>query len=154
MIRFHYMAVSDQRQRIMPMDVDGETAQKLDYPEAVRLTKPTNPELKGEVDDKYQCSCDDKDNRVHGWICYEPAVGFWMITPSNEFHTGGPFKQDLTSHVGPTVLSMFVSKHYAGDDLGMKFGNGEPWKKVFGPVFVYLNTISANQKPRALLGRC
>uniref|UniRef100_A0A5B6ZSC2 rhamnogalacturonan endolyase n=1 Tax=Davidia involucrata TaxID=16924 RepID=A0A5B6ZSC2_DAVIN len=147
---FHYMAVSDQRQRIMPMPVDRETGQTLNYPEAVHLTKPTNPDLKGEVDDKYQYSCDNKDNKVHGWICNEPAIGFWMITPSNEFRTGGPLKQDLTSHVGSTVLSMFVSTHYAGEDTGMKFRNGEPWRKVFGPVFIYLNSISSNQKPQAL----
>lgn len=29
-----------------------------------------------------------------------------MITPSDEFRAGGPLKQDLTSHVGPTVLSV------------------------------------------------
>ncbi|CAL5332167.1 unnamed protein product [Camellia sinensis] len=72
------------------------------------------------VDDKYQYSCDDKDNRVHGWICSNPAVGFWMITPSDEFRTGGPVKQDLTSHVGPTTLSMFFSTHYAGDNQTIK----------------------------------
>ncbi|KAF5956760.1 hypothetical protein HYC85_003985 [Camellia sinensis] len=93
------------------------------------------------VDDKYQYSCDDKDNRVHGWICSNPAVGFWMITPSDEFRTGGPVKQDLTSHVGPTTLSMFFSTHYAGDNQTIKLRDGEPWKKVFGPVLIYLNSV-------------
>lgn len=37
---------------------------------------------------------------------------------------------------------MFVSTHYAGRDAEMKFEDGEPWKKVFGPVFVYLNSVS------------
>ncbi|KAI8022631.1 hypothetical protein LOK49_LG03G03439 [Camellia lanceoleosa] len=82
------------------------------------------------VDDKYQYSCDDKDNRVHGWICSNPAVGFWMITPSDELRTGGLVKQDLTSHVGPTTLSMFFSTHYAGDNLTIKLRDGEPWKKI------------------------
>ncbi|XP_057495308.1 probable rhamnogalacturonate lyase B isoform X2 [Actinidia eriantha] len=143
---FRYMAISDQRQRIMPTAADRITGQPLDYPEAVRLTNPRNTLLKGEVDDKYQYSCENKDNRVHGWISETPSVGFWMITPSNEFRNGGPHKQDLTSHVGPTVLSMFVSTHYAGEDLGMKFRNGEAWKKVFGPVFIYLNSASNHQK--------
>jgi len=58
------------------------------------------------VDDKYQYSCENKDNRVHGWISENPTVGFWIITPSDEFRAGGPLKQDLTSHVGPTVLSV------------------------------------------------
>ncbi|KAK6125887.1 hypothetical protein DH2020_040375 [Rehmannia glutinosa] len=104
--RFHYMAMSDERQRDMPMPEDRMTGKVLDYPEAVLLTRPTNPHLKGEVDDKYLYSCDNKDNKVHGWVSNDPPLGFWMITPSNEFRTGGPFKQDLTSHVGPTVLSM------------------------------------------------
>lgn len=34
---------------------------------------------------------------------------------------------------------MFVSAHYAGNDLVPKFQQGEFWKKVYGPVFVYLN---------------
>lgn len=60
-----------------------------------------------QVDDKYQYSVENKDNKVHGWICEDdPAVGFWMITPSNEFRTSGPNKQDLTSHVGPTNLNV------------------------------------------------
>lgn len=37
---------------------------------------------------------------------------------------------------------MFVSAHYGGEDLVIKFGTGEPWKKVFGPVFIYLNSVS------------
>ena len=43
---------------------------------------------------------------VHGWISNDPAVGFWQITPSDEFRTGGPLKQNLCSHVGPTCLAV------------------------------------------------
>jgi rhamnogalacturonan endolyase len=35
---------------------------------------------------------------------------------------------------------MFLSSHYAGEDLSPKFTNGEYWKKVHGPVFMYLNS--------------
>lgn len=35
---------------------------------------------------------------------------------------------------------MFVSTHYAGKDVSMRFREGEAWKKVFGPVFTYLNS--------------
>ncbi|PSS30039.1 Rhamnogalacturonate lyase [Actinidia chinensis var. chinensis] len=142
---FQYMAVSDERQRIMPTAGDRQNGLVLDYPEAVLLTNPSNPELRGEVDDKYQYSCDDNNNRVHGWICSNPPVGFWMITPSDEFRTGGPVKQDLTSHVGPTTLSMFFSTHYAGESLAIELRDGEPWKKVFGPVLIYLNTNSPDE---------
>ena len=59
-----------------------------------------------KVDDKYQYSCDNKDSGVHGWISTDPTVGFWLISPSNEFRSGGPVKQNLTSHVGPTTLAV------------------------------------------------
>lgn len=28
----------------------------------------------------------------------------------------------------------------------VKFGEGEKWKKVFGPVFIYLNSVSHDHK--------
>lgn len=39
---------------------------------------------------------------------------------------------------------MFMSIHLAGNDLAIKFRDGETYKKVFGPVFVYLNSKSGN----------
>lgn len=45
---------------------------------------------------------------------------------------------------------MFFSTHYAGIDLGMKFREGEPWKKVFGPVFIYLNSVTTEDNPLSL----
>ncbi|PIN19713.1 Rhamnogalacturonan endolyase [Handroanthus impetiginosus] len=150
--KFHYMAMADNRQRYMPLPDDRlpGRGQPLYYPEAVLLVNPVEPEFKGEVDDKYQYSCEDKDLKVHGWICEDPVVGFWQISPSNEFRTGGPHKQELTSHVGPITLAMFVSAHYAGEDIVLKFGDGEGWKKVFGPVFMYLNTAMDGADPLSL----
>ncbi|PON59606.1 Rhamnogalacturonate lyase [Parasponia andersonii] len=145
----HYMAIADNRQRYMPLPDDRlpGRCQCLDYPEAALLVNPKMRELTGEVDDKYQYSCENKDNRVHGWICTNPPTGFWQITPSDEFRSGGPLKQNLTSHVGPTTLAMFLSGHYAGQDLAPKFRAGEPWKKVFGPVFIYLNSAPIGDDP-------
>ncbi|KAK4342550.1 hypothetical protein RND71_038366 [Anisodus tanguticus] len=102
------------------------------------------------VDDKYQYSCENKDLKVHGWICMDPPLGFWQITPSNEFLLGGPLKQNLTSHVGPTALAMFLSAHYAGEVLVPKFGERDPWKKVFGQVFLYLNSVFEGEDPLIL----
>ncbi|THU63922.1 hypothetical protein C4D60_Mb01t20960 [Musa balbisiana] len=146
------MAIADNRQRIMPMPDDREAArsQRLGYSEAVRLTNPINADLRGEVDDKYQYSSENKDSMVHGWISSDPSVGFWVITPSNEFKSGGPVRQDLTSHAGPTSLAIFVSSHYAGDDIVPRVRNGEYWKKVFGPVFIYLNSASTKSDPKLL----
>jgi len=43
------MAISDERQRIMPTAHDREVGQKLDYSEAVLLINPNNSFIKGEV---------------------------------------------------------------------------------------------------------
>ncbi|KAL2344436.1 hypothetical protein Fmac_005721 [Flemingia macrophylla] len=150
--RFNFMAISKERQRSMPTMRDRETGQVLAYPEAVLLTRPTNPEFRGEVDDKYQYSCENMVNSVHGWISVDSdaPMGFWIITPSNEFRNAGPIKQDLTSHVGPITLSMFVSTHYAGKEVTMQFQEGETYKKVFGPVFVYVNSASSEDDTLSL----
>ena len=42
---------------------------------------------------------------------------------------------------------MFLSAHYAGEDLVLKLKPNEPWKKVFGPVFMYLNSVSYENDP-------
>ena len=105
------MAISDDIQRYMP-SIEDRVAPRcapLAYKEAVLLVDPVEPQFKGEVDDKYQYSLDNKDNAVHGWISAgrtNPAMGFWVITPSNEFKSGGPMKRELTSHVGPTSLTV------------------------------------------------
>ncbi|KAE8671498.1 Cinnamyl alcohol dehydrogenase 6 [Hibiscus syriacus] len=131
--KFHFMSISDSRQGVMPTAEDREAGRShvLAYKEA--------------VDDKYQYSEESKDNKLHGWILDDDTVGFWVITPSNEFRTGAPHKQELTSHVGPTALSMFVSGHYAGNDMDTFYQKGNPWKKEFGPVFIYLNSASPDQ---------
>ena len=59
-----------------------------------------------QVDDKYQYSMDNKDGGVHGWISSGPVIGFWLIFPSHEFRNGGPTKQNLTAHTGPTCLAV------------------------------------------------
>ncbi|XP_042015515.1 probable rhamnogalacturonate lyase B isoform X2 [Salvia splendens] len=146
---FHYMVISDDKQRVMPTSMDRKGCHNLDYREAVLLTNSSNPLLRGEVDDKYQYSCENKDNHVHGWISSNPHIGFWVITPSDEFRAGGPIKQDLTSHATSTSLAIFFSAHYAGADFGVRLRNGERWKKVFGPVFMYLNSDSTNN-PNAI----
>ncbi|CAN6381333.1 unnamed protein product [Urochloa humidicola] len=141
---FNYMAVTDEIQRYMPsaIDRDEPRAVPLAYKEAVLLVDPIEPQFRGEVDDKYQYSLDNKDNIVHGWISSSDPnpMGFWVITPSNEFKSGGPFKRELTSHVGPTSLTMFFGTHYVGKYMVFKIDDGESWKKVLGPVFVYLNS--------------
>lgn len=39
-------------------------------------------------------------------------------------------------------LQVLHSTHYAGAELMLNLGAGESWTKVFGPIFVYLNSLS------------
>ncbi|RLN29135.1 rhamnogalacturonate lyase-like isoform X1 [Panicum miliaceum] len=144
--KFNYMAISDDIQRYMPSaaDRDEPHGTPLAYKEAVLLTNPKEPQFKGEVDDKYEYSLDNKDNQPpqpHGLLAH---------LPSNEFKSGGPMKRELTSHVGPTSLTMFLGTHYIGDDIVLSIGDGEYWKKVLGPVFIYLNSSPKRGDLRAL----
>lgn len=41
-----------------------------------------------------------------------------------------------------TYNQVLHSTHYAGADVILNIEDGEPWKKVFGPIFVYLNSLS------------
>ncbi|CAK9213595.1 unnamed protein product [Sphagnum troendelagicum] len=149
---FHHIAVADNKQKLMPAPEDRmpDRCEPLAYPEAVRLTNPIEPSLRGEVDDKYEYATDNRDNRVQGWMSSNPMVGFWVITASDEFRNGGPLKQNLTSHVGPTCLSMFHSAHYVGAEMCAHFQDGEPWQKVLGPVFIYLNSAPPGMPLSAL----
>ncbi|KAL1308753.1 hypothetical protein AAHE18_17G129000 [Arachis hypogaea] len=45
---------------------------------------------------------------------------------------------------------MFLSAHYAGEDLVLKLSPNEPWKKVFGPTFIYLNALLDGEDPLEL----
>ncbi|KAI3955241.1 hypothetical protein MKW98_020874 [Papaver atlanticum] len=138
LLRFQYAAISKTRQRRMPLPEDREPprGKLLQFKEASLLVDPVEAELKGQVDDKYMYAQNNEDIKVHGWVSSDPLVGFRHITASDEYRGGGLLKQDLTS---PHML-VFLSSHYMGQDKIPMFGNGEPWKKVYGPVFLYLNT--------------
>lgn len=45
---------------------------------------------------------------------------------------------------------VFLSAHYSGEELVPKFTTGEMWKKVFGPVFIYLNSAMNGDDPLTL----
>ncbi|KAG6403295.1 hypothetical protein SASPL_135512 [Salvia splendens] len=56
----------------------------------------------------------------------------------------------LTNSSNPLLRGeIFFSAHYAGGDFGVRLRNGERWKKVFGLVFMYLNSDSTNN-PNAI----
>jgi len=89
----------------------------------------------GTVYTKYDNSAYLADHRVHGMAGH--GLGLWMIFPSNEFVGGGPVKQELTVHMENVVLGMLQGGHFGSG--GLQFKEGEPWAKLFGPLFVYVN---------------
>ncbi|OMO50293.1 hypothetical protein COLO4_38137 [Corchorus olitorius] len=40
---------------------------------------------------------------------------------------------------------MCASTHYVGREMDTHYEQGKPWKKVLGPVFIYLNSASSNE---------
>ncbi|KAH9610641.1 hypothetical protein KSS87_017129 [Heliosperma pusillum] len=148
---FKYMVVADNRQREMPVPEDRmkPRGQELEYPEAVMLLDPIDPKLKGEVDDKYQYSKESQDIRVHGWICKDPPSGFWQITPSFEFRSGGPNKQFLTSHVGPSTLAMLaeVQKWPYSFPASEDFPKANERVNVTGRFFVHDKFVTNEKVP-------
>lgn len=48
------------------------------------------------------------------------------------------------------VEQMFQGTHYLGLDMVAQFEEGETWKKVFGPIFIYLNSTPDTSKAHNL----
>ncbi|KAJ6999440.1 hypothetical protein NC653_010215 [Populus alba x Populus x berolinensis] len=96
--KFHYMAITDEKQGIMlmPEDLLPDRGKQLIVPESVLLANPINP--------------DRRDGGVHGWISSGPVIGFWVVFPSHEFGNGGPTKENLTVHTCPPCLDVCSSQ--------------------------------------------
>ncbi|KAI4984040.1 hypothetical protein ZWY2020_040893 [Hordeum vulgare] len=120
----------------------------LAYREAVLLVDPSEPQFKGEVEDKYQYTLDTKDNMVHGWVTAGRTRRLRVVTQRMKFKSGRSAR--FTSHASDQRMSVFHGTHYVGDDIVARIGDDEKWKKVMGPVFVCLNSNSKNGDPRAL----
>ena len=60
-----------------------------------------------------------------------------MLSPSWEFYTGGPLKQELMVQDSALVLNM-----YHGGHAGSAITTPSPahWQKIYGPNLVYVNS--------------
>jgi len=117
------------------VDDDRQFAFPTDQGLGAQLQDVTTLHADGSIYTKYNNSTYYFSHHIHGMA--GPNYGFWMITPSNEYIGGGPFKQELTVHTGNTLLSMFVGGHFGTAGIGV--AQGEVWDKVYGPVFIYFN---------------
>jgi rhamnogalacturonan endolyase len=94
----------------------------------------------GPVFSKYDWASYRIEDLVHG--LYGNGHGAWLVSPSWEFYTGGPVKQELMVHHDNLVLNMYHGGHY-----GSAIGTASPatWQKLYGPNLVYINTGSDTQ---------
>ncbi|TDV39222.1 rhamnogalacturonan endolyase [Paraburkholderia caballeronis] len=88
----------------------------------------------GTIKTKYMNSVYWSQVPVYGYV--GPHRGLWMIEASPEYHNGGPVKQGQTLHDN-VLLRVLQSVHFGASPVVLK--DGEEWRKVYGPFFVYLN---------------
>ena len=123
---FKYYSIDGKRAGLTPSQNDIDGAQSVqDW---------TYKFKDGSVYTKYQQISNNEDiNTVFG--IYGDHIGLSLIQTHKEWLSGGPFKQDLTTHTGQMVLFQEHSGHYGTPGLVPKKG----WTKVYGPVGFYLN---------------
>ena len=63
------------------------------------------------------------------------GFGAWMLSPSREYHSGGPLKQDLLVQQGPMIINYMTGKHFGTPVLTAPRG----WSKIYGPWLLYFN---------------
>lgn len=88
----------------------------------------------GPVFSKYDWATYRTDDIVHG--LYGNGYGAWLVSPSYEFYTGGPVKQELMVHHQNLILNMYHGGHF-----GSATTEASPsgWQKLYGPNLVYVN---------------
>lgn len=94
--------------------------------------------------DKYIYTRLQSANPAFGWSSTTKNVGLFLINPSMEYMSGGPTKVEFMGHrdtnpvAAPCVLNYWRSSHYGGAEVNV--AEGEHWKKVIGPFFIYVNS--------------
>ncbi len=83
---------------------------------------------------------------AYGWSSTKDHIGVYFINPTTEYIGGGAEKMDLVCHMGATLLDYWTSGHYAGG-AGCNIPQGQDWKKVVGPIFVYFNALENPKDP-------
>lgn len=139
---FNWMSVDGPHDR--ELGINYSSAPAFYSPQENSLT--TSGILQGTYDDKYKFSADWGVERVWGWSSVSDAresftgqnVGIWHVLASAEFYNGGPLKPELMD--APMVNMINGGHYYMGSDSG--FGAGEPWTRVSGPYFIYLNNVT------------
>jgi rhamnogalacturonan endolyase len=94
----------------------------------------------GPVFSKYDWASYRTLDLAHG--LYGNGYGAWLLSPSFEFYTGGPVKQELMVHHDNLILNMYHGGHFGSATSAASPAN---WQKMYGPNLVYINTGSDSQ---------
>ncbi|HUD21365.1 MAG TPA: polysaccharide lyase family protein [Acidobacteriaceae bacterium] len=109
---------------------------------------------KNSVEHKYSYNALMYKLQAWGWSSTKDHIGVYFMNPSNEYIGGGPDKLDLIDHMTAPgsasyqaiILDYWTSGHYgAGDNT--EIPAGQEWKRVVGPIFVYMNTLDNPKDP-------
>ncbi len=132
---FDYIAVDDTRRHISHSCLDEKNAEMI-MDATFRLAD-------GTVVSKYNYShaIEDGDFNLYGWA--GPKNGVWWIQVSGEYYSSAPYRVLLTSHQTaktPVIIWQTQCTHRGGYNIEFPPGDTTSWEKIYGPVFVYLNS--------------
>ncbi len=142
---FDWLSVDDDRNMLMTRDDDLQKGVVIHAKEQRILTSGV---YANSVEHKYSYNALMYKLKAWGWSSTKDHVGVYFINPSNEYIGGGPEKLDLIDHMGQTLLDYWTSGHYAGGAMN-HIPQGEEYRHVVGPIFVYFNALDSAEEPSA-----
>ncbi|HTB62177.1 MAG TPA: polysaccharide lyase family protein [Opitutales bacterium] len=125
-----------------------DDARKGPYPAGEVLATPMDTSwlyaFDNQVHSKYDYANFIADDLIHGIAGH--GVGLWLIQPGREYVSGGPLRQELTTHQDSpqtlpqnnVVLWMLQGNHFGGADIPI--AADEKWTRFYGPAFLYFNS--------------
>ncbi len=119
----------------------GEMAPWEQFQQAETIADATAQLPDGRIVTKYQMLRPLSDGPVYGITGDGGSLGLWIIEPGQDYHTGGPMKQNLTVQNGALLLNEPTNGHAVGPDTLMPI-EGD-WGRVYGP-WLYLATTGAS----------
>ena len=140
---FNWLSVDKDRNQLMIANEDQRSGTMIHAKEQSIIAAGN---YKNSVEHKYTYCGIMYRLPAYGWSSTKDHIGIYFINPTTEYIGGGAEKMDLVCHMGATFLDYWTSGHYAGG-AGCNVPAGENWKKVVGPIFVYMNALQSPKDP-------
>jgi rhamnogalacturonan endolyase len=140
---FNWLSVDKDRNQLMISNEDQRSGTVIHAKEQSIIAAGN---YKNSVEHKYTYCGIIYRLPAYGWSSTKDHIGIYFINPSTEYIGGGAEKMDLVCHMGATLLDYWTSGHYGGG-AGNSVPQGQDWKKVVGPIFVYFNALENPKEP-------